>query len=276
MYGNILRHLLNNRFVRSGATTSLKARNLREPSVGTEHFHVREDLDSLVYPAALDGKIVDYHTAMLGGDDFGVRSALQDIVNIGRSVHNAAGLPVYAHAPLPPQFARSLVHQLSELPKDARLSEFDRLVEQFELSVRPHAAQQIASQLARTLAKVRSNRLVSEGSDMASVRSSSAGDFEGLASRREAPTTPWHSEACDAARTVCLTNALKTHGRNPYGATDCFDRCNDCQSTSRQVQEGRPPKYPFRFLGAGKVFMERGKKDIFVAMDLPLIDPDLL
>ena len=63
-------------------------------------------------------------------DDHGRSTALRGVIDSNRADHNAAGLPVYAHPPLPADFAEELLQSHSQTP-------LSRLLATFEPSVRP-------------------------------------------------------------------------------------------------------------------------------------------
>ncbi len=63
---------------------------------------------------------------------------MKGVIESNRADHNAAGLPVYAHHPLPEDFAEALL-------RGARQTPLNRLLAKFELSVRPQIEKQFAA-----------------------------------------------------------------------------------------------------------------------------------
>jgi hypothetical protein len=115
---------------RRGRRQMLDLRAPEDRLVGDDHVgNVRRS-------AAVSDWIDAYHAADEESDDQGRVDALMKVIEANRADMAASGVPVFAHAPLPDDFAADLAHDQSR-------SGFAELLTRFDPSVRQLVAQQL-------------------------------------------------------------------------------------------------------------------------------------
>jgi hypothetical protein len=95
---------------------------------------------------AVDEWIENYLTAEVDGDDYGRRSALKGVIDANRADHAAAGVPVYAHPPLPKDFVDGLLNAIAVLPPPFQARAVGDFLGTVDPASRPMAGQQLAAQ----------------------------------------------------------------------------------------------------------------------------------
>lgn len=112
-----------------------KLLNLRAPD---DSLAYEDDGPPIARSPSVGQWVEAYFAADKVDDDQGRSTALKGVIESNRADHNAAGLPVYAHHPLPEDFAEALL-------RGARQTPLNRLLAKFELSVRPQIEKQFAA-----------------------------------------------------------------------------------------------------------------------------------
>lgn len=113
-----------------------KLLNLRAPD---DALAYEDDGPPIARSPSVGRWIEAYFAADTVDDDNGRETALKGIIASNRADHDAAGLPVYAHHPLPEDFAEALRQGADQAP-------VKRLLAKSEPSVRPQIAKQFAAQ----------------------------------------------------------------------------------------------------------------------------------
>ncbi|MBP6014447.1 MAG: hypothetical protein KBA31_19620 [Alphaproteobacteria bacterium] len=96
----------------------------------------------------VEQKVQSFFAASDAGDDEGLRAALKDILELNRADHAAAGVPVYAHQPLPKDFAAQIVQPVAAAPAGERQALLKSLLENFDANTQPHVVRQFESVVA--------------------------------------------------------------------------------------------------------------------------------
>lgn len=122
------------------------------------HFPVPEDIfaaddqiarrhEEDVHSPAIDSAIADWSDAKQSGDEGALRTAAKAVVDATAATYRLQGVPVFAHPVLPPQFVKAETGSLNGLRADQRKTAVSALLDKFDQSARPMAAQQLMAGL---------------------------------------------------------------------------------------------------------------------------------
>ncbi|MBP6014420.1 MAG: hypothetical protein KBA31_19485 [Alphaproteobacteria bacterium] len=96
---------------------------------------------------AIDSAIAHWNDAKQAGDSEGLRVAAKAIVDATSAAFRVQGVPTHAHPVLPPQFVKAEMKDVGSLPIEYQHGSMRVLLDSFDRSATPGAAQELASHL---------------------------------------------------------------------------------------------------------------------------------
>lgn len=145
---------------------------------------------------ATDGQIHAFFDAWRTGDEAGQKEALNKIVQTWRADNASGGVPVYAHLPLPGDFARTLASFVGSAGQ-ATDAAFDKVIGKFDSNVGTLTAQQIAAHMNADIGFWLNAHSQGDTVDTSSDRLHSIGE---VARRDAGKSAPWISADRTPAR----------------------------------------------------------------------------
>jgi hypothetical protein len=104
--------------------------------------------DKAIQSPIVDRSLFEWNVAKRSGDDQALRRAAKAIVDATAATFRIQGVPLFAHAPLPPQFVEAELDGVDRLPAAHRAAVLNDILGKFEESVKPLVSQQFAMHLS--------------------------------------------------------------------------------------------------------------------------------